>query len=454
MAGRRLRGYLESILVESAKILVGDELTIAYISIEDGVIKSVSKLEPSARHDVKINAKHLIALPGMIDAHVHLRDLELSYKETFETGTRAAAVGGFTTVIDMPNSRPATITSSNLAEKMSKAEGRLYSNVAFQASLVDDANEVARMTDRGAISFKLYLNKSLVTFDSSNETELVQALEAAKRADALVTVHAEDGDRIKRLQAESLARGQTEIKDFLRAHSPQVEVYAVRKMLGLAQRLGVRLHICHITVPEAVNLVKKTSYTCEATAHHLLLNQSIFKTQKSLALCVPPIRSEMIRKGLSKLFARGKVDILASDHAPHTLNEKTKDNAWEAASGVPGLETSLPVMFTQVSKRRLSLRRLVEATSALPAKIFRLSGKGALREGYDADIVLIDPKAKLRINPQNFESKARFSPFQGYECLGTAAYTIVNGTLVAERGRIIGPAAGRVTKSDKACASS
>lgn len=309
------------------------------------------------------------------------------------------------------------------------------------------------MADRGAISFKLYLNKSLVTFDSSNEAELVQALKAAKRAEALVTVHAEDGDRIKRVQAESLSRGQTEIKDFLRAHSPQVEVYAVRRILGLAKGLGVRLHICHITVPEAVNLVKKASYTCEATAHHLLLNQSIFRTQKTLAVCVPPIRSEMTRKGLWKLFARGKVDILASDHAPHTLQEKTQKNVWKAASGVPGLETSLPMMFTQVSKRRLSLLRLVEATATLPARIFHLSGKGALKEGYDADIVLVDPKAKLRINPRNFKSKARFSPFQGYECVGRAAYTIVNGALVAERGRIVGPAAGRVTKSEKACAS-
>jgi len=445
---------LESILIEAAKIPIGDELTSAYISIEDGVIKSISKLAPSSGYDVKIDGKNLIALPGMIDAHVHLRDLELSYKETFETGTRAAAVGGFTTVLDMPNTRPPTISNSNLNEKMSKAEGRLYSNVGFQAALVDDGSEVARMAERGAISFKLYLNKSLVTFDSSNGAELVAALKAAKSAGALVTVHAEDGDRIRRMQTESIARGQTEIKDFLRAHSPQVEVYAVRKILGIAQTLGVRLHICHITIPEAINLVKKTSYTCEATAHHLLLNQNIFRTQKTLAECVPPIRSETTRKALWSLFVRGKVDILASDHAPHTLEEKTKENAWEAASGVPGLETSLPVMFTQFSKSRLSLRRLVEATATLPAKIFHLSGKGALREGYDADIVLVDPKAKFRIDPQNFVSKAKFSPFQGYNCVGKAAYTIVNGTLVAEGGGIVGPAAGRITKSDKACASS
>jgi len=245
------------------------------------------------------------------------------------------------------------------------------------------------------------------------------------------------------------------INDFLRAHAPQIEVYAVRKILGLGSKLGLRLHICHITVPEAVKLVRMTpNATCEASPHHLLLNQTVFRRQKTLAICVPPIRSEVNRKGLWKLFAKGQVDILASDHAPHTLEEKTKQNAWEAASGVPGLETSLPLMFTQVSLGKLSLRRLVEVSATLPAKLFHLSRKGELKEGYDADIVLVDPKAKTRIIPEAFESKAKYSPFKGYRCTGTAAYTIANGALVAERGRIVGPAVGRVTKSDRACGSS
>ena len=446
---------MPSILIESAKILVGDELTPAHLFLEDGVIKSISKLRPTSIPELKIDASRLIALPGMIDAHVHLRDLELSYKETFETGTKAAAAGGFTTVFDMPNSRPPTVSCSNLADKMSKSDERLFSNVAFQGALVDDQNELTRMAELGAIAFKLYLNKSLVTFDTGSETHLMNALQAAKKIDAIITVHAEDGDSIRKSQEKSMAQGRVSIRDFLRAHSPEIEVYAVRKILSLGRKVGLRVHICHITVPEAVKLVRRTpNATCEATAHHLLLNQSTFRTQKTLAICVPPIRDEKIRDGLWKLFAKGEVDILASDHAPHTLEEKTSENAWSAASGVPGLETSLPLMFTQVSKRKLSLRRLVEATATLPAELFHLPRKGALKEGYDADILLVDPKAKVRVQPEHFQSMARYSPFKGYRCVGTAAYTIVNGTLVAERGRIVGPAAGRVTKSDRACASS
>lgn len=446
---------MPSLLVESAQILAGDELTTANIFLEDGTIKSVSKLRPNSTPDSKIKANGLIALPGMIDVHVHLRDLEFSYKETFETGTRAAAAGGYTTVFDMPNSRPPTVNASNLVDKMSKAEGRLYSNVAFQGALVEDANEVRRMVEKGAISFKLYLNKALVTFDPSNQTDLMNALQAAKKANSIVTVHAEDGDSIRKSQQESVARGKLSINDFLKAHSPQVEVVAVRKILGLGSKLGLHLHICHITVPEAVKLVRMTpNATCEASAHHLLLNQTVFRKQKTLAICVPPIRSELNRSGLWKLFAKGQVDILASDHAPHTLEEKTKENAWEAASGVPGLETSLPVLFTQVSLGKVSLRRLVEATATLPAKLFHLSRKGKLKEGYDADIVLVDPKAKIRIAPEAFQSKAKYSPFKCYPCVGTAAYTIVNGALVAERGRIVGAAVGTVIGSHRACASS
>ena len=148
------------------------------------------------------------------------------------------------------------------------------------------------------------------------------------------------------------------------------------------------------------------------------------------------------------MFCDGTVDIMASDHAPHTLKEKSVTNAWKAASGVPGLETSLSVMFTQVARGKITLKRLVDATSTIPARIFRLKRKGILKKGCDADIVLVDPKAKLRIKPEEFVSKAKYSPFKGQLCVGRAAYTILNGTLVAERGRIVGPAAGKIVKSD------
>jgi dihydroorotase (multifunctional complex type) len=384
----------------------------------------------------------------MIDAHVHLRDLELSYKETFETGTQAAAAGGYTTILDMPNTRPPTTTSARLTEKISKAEGRLYSNVAFQGSLTTDATELGRMLEEGAIAFKLYLNKALETFDSSDQSALRTALQSAVKHHALVTVHAEDGDMIRRIQQENVDRGRTSVRDFLNAHPPHAEIMAVRRMVGLGRAIGVRIHICHITLPASVKLVRTTpTMSCEASAHHLLLNRAAFAKFGTIAICVPPIRTENERRGLWNLFATSQVDILASDHAPHTIEEKTQTDAWKAASGIPGLETSLPVMLTQVSRGKLSLRRLVEAGAVRPAKIFHLAKKGALEEGFDGDIVLIDPKAKSIVDPKNFLSKAKCTPFKGFKCTGSVEYTIVNGVLVAQHGEIVGPPAGQVTRA-------
>ena len=211
-----------------------------------------------------------------------------------------------------------------LKEKMSRAQGRLYANVGFQGALIDDATELRNMKKSGAIAFKLYLNKSLETFDSSDNTALEHALQAAKECNAIVTVHAEDGAAIRSMQERCIAQGKRTIRDFLRAHAPSVEVSAVRRILAMTKRFGVQAHVCHITIPDSVGVVRRTpNTTCEASAHHLLLNQSVFKKQKTLAICVPPIRGERYREGLWRLFRSGKVDILASDHAPHTLEEKT-----------------------------------------------------------------------------------------------------------------------------------
>jgi len=440
---------MPSILIESVKLIVHDELTTAHLLLEDGVIKRITKIKPSIRADETIPASRLIALPGLIDAHVHLRDMELAYKETFQTGTQAAAAGGYTTVIDMPNTQPPTTNAARLTEKMARAQERIFSNIAFQCALVPELGEMLKMKQQGAVAFKLYLNKSLETFNSSDEPRLRLALQAAKLSNALVTIHAEDGDAIRKVQTKCMASGRFTIKDFLRAHPPSVEVAAVKSILKLCNSLNVRTHICHITIPQAVRLVcASRNSTCEATAHHLLLDDSASKRHGTRAICVPPIRRGEYRRELWNLFVKGKVDVLASDHAPHTLHEKLAENVWKAASGVPGLETSLQIMLTQVSKGRLSLSRLIQAGSTLPAMVFGLGRKGRLQTGYDADIVLIDPKARNTIEAANFLSKAKYSPFEGMKCRGKAVYTIVNGNIAYRDGKVADTPVGRILRSD------
>jgi dihydroorotase len=415
--------------------------------VKDGKINRISKLRLNQSVDLKIDAKGLLALPGFIDAHVHLRDLELSYKETFETGTRAAAGGGFTTVIDMPNTKPPTVSNTRLAEKKQKAEGRLFTNLAFQGALLQDSTELRKMKDQGAVEFKLYLNKTLGTFDSSKDSELRQAFAAAKDVNALVTVHAEDGDAIRKSQQTSMRLEKRTIQDFLRAHAPRFETSEIHRILKLSADSGARIHICHVSVPESVQAIRKAPRaTCEVTPHHLLLNHSIFKSQGTRAVCVPPIRNEKDRRRLWTFFSRGKIQMLASDHAPHTLEEKTS-NVWGSPPGIVGLETSLPLMFSQIVKGRLSLKRLVDAAATSPARIFQLRGKGRLEKGFDADIILVNPKKTTTIRAANFNSKAKFSPFEGTKCKGDVSYTIVNGQIVAHERTIVGSACGRILNS-------
>jgi len=440
---------MSSILIESVKVQINEELTTVHILLVDGAIKRISKLKPMTRPDETIHANKLIAAPGLIDVHVHLRDMELGYKETFRTGTQAAARGGYTTVVDMPNTQPPTTNAGRLADKITKADGNIFTNMGFQGALVPDVDEVKKMKKGGAVAFKLYLNKSLETFNSSDKSELRLALQAVKQSDSLLTVHAEDGDAIKKIQSESITSGKLSIDDFLRAHSPKVEVTAVKSILALCRSLSVRTHICHITTPQAVRLVHAyRNSTCEATPHHLLLDQAVFRRHGTKAICVPPIRESQYRRQLWKLFVTGGVDILASDHAPHTLHEKVTKNAWKAASGVPGLETSLTLMMTEVMNGRLSLRRLIHASSTIPAKIFKLHKKGRLQPGYDADIVIIDPNARTTIKAREFVSKAKYSPFEGMKCRGKAVCTIVNGQIVQQDGRVIGEPVGKILRSD------
>lgn len=440
---------MQSLLIESVNIVVGNDLARVNLVIEDGAIKKITKLKPNSSLDRHIDASGLIALPGPIDAHVHLRDMNLSYKETFTSGTQAAAAGGFTTVIDMPNTKPPTVSASDLIEKMKRAQNQIFTNVAFQGALVDDRLEVFKMKNRGAVAFKLYLNKALETFNSSDNVKLRSALQAAKFSKALVTVHAEDGAAIRALQTCSVAEGKVTVKDFLKAHSPAMELAAVKSILNLSAKLGVRVHICHITTQQAVELVTRTKWaTCEATPHHLTLDDAVFERHGTMAICVPPIRNRQHKRRLWNLFVKGQVDVLASDHAPHTVEEKKTNNAWNAASGIPGLETSLPIMLTQVWNGKLSLRRLVESTSTSPAKIFGLKRKGKLRAGYDADLVLVDPKMESVITPSKFLTKAKYSPFEGMKCRGKAVCTIVNGNVVYENEEIVAPPVGRILRSE------
>ena len=378
-----------------------------------------------------MDASRLLALPGLVDAHVHLRDLELAYKEDFATGTTAAAAGGFTTLLDMPNTLPATITAQRLREKQDVAAKKIHVNVGFHAAAVSAPGEIRAMASAGAFSLKLYMPHPIAPLDVSDDTRLLDLMRASRIAGLPVTVHAED--------LETATNGKS--KSFLemaKTRSPESETRAVDRMLKLQKKSGCLVHFCHLTL--ASSLTKAGSederVTTEVTPHHLLLSLSALPKLTWKAWMVPPLRDESARRALLQLTARGVATAIASDHAPHTRQEKKQlpDNS---LPGVPGLETTLPLLLTVVHRRLMSLSLVVKLLSSRPARIFGLRSIGQLRVDAKGDVVLVDLKKNSKIDPSKFFSKAKFSPFEGYNTKGAVHSTIVNGTVVYNDGAIM-----------------
>jgi dihydroorotase len=299
------------------------------------------------------------------------------------------------------------------------------------------------MSRLGAYSLKLYMPNPISPLDIQDDDTILRLLQSSKESDLRVTVHGEDQSLVRQLynkETESFV-------ELAKARSEQAEVHAVSRVLGLAAKTGCSVHLSHITLPSSILAARKYRHaTTEVTPHHVLLSEKAIKRKGWKAWMVPPLRSESIRKNLLLLLSKGLVTIVASDHAPHTIEEKSGAVA-ESPPGVPGLETTLPLMLTLVTRRVLSMSLLIRLLSSNPARVFNLPGKGRLKEGFDADIVLVDLKRKTRIRPESFLSRAKYSPFENMHVQGLVHTTLVGGTVVFQDGEIVGkPGSGRIVK--------
>ena len=430
-----------SLCITDVRLILGQELVEGGISIRDGQIEKLSKTAHLPKSDKTIDGKGLIALPGLIDAHVHLRDMELSYKEDFSSGTLAAAAGGFTTVLDMPNTKPPTNSDVRLVEKIAKAQTAVHVNVGFHASLAESGTDLRKMVKAGAIAFKLYMNEPDPHVWHSDPRKLFSSFKECGTLGTPIAVHAENGPAIARNQTECREAGDNSVKDFLRAHAPRFELEAVQMITDLARRAHSKVHICHLSTQRSLREISAArkrglGITCEVTPHHLFLDTKGLRREGGFALMVPPLRKHSDTKALWRAMLRSEIDIVASDHAPHTLGEKTSKDVWSIRPGLPGLETTLPLLLTKVHHGELTLARLVQLLAEKPADIFGLHGKGRLQVGMDGDLVLVDPKARFKIDSSKFYSKAHFSPFDGFRCVGQPVTTIVAGHVVYDRGEI------------------
>lgn len=438
------------LVLGNAKAYINSEVMDCSFAIDDGLIFRIGKEPRMPKAVMRIDMKNLLVLPGLIDVHVHLRDERESYKEDFFSGTAAAAVGGITTVLDMPNNDPVTMSAETLRSRMEKAKKKILVNVGFFSEFPRALKEVKGIAKEGAIGFKLFMNKQIGGLDIDDDLSLQEAFRIVSKLKTIVAVHAEDRKVLEENEYELKRSNRNDIEAFLMTHSEEAETKTIQRLTNIAERTNTHVHFCHTSTENGLKTIinGKNSgmpISCEATPHHLFLSVGDLRRIGTLALTVPPVREKHHSTALLRGIREGWVDIVASDHAPHRVQEKRARDVWDVKVGIPGLETTLPLMLTEVKLRRLSIAGMVRLMVEKPAEIFKLEGRGVLEEGNKADLTVVDLKRKYRIDVSKFKSKAKYSPFDGRTVEGKPVRTFVNGQLVMDEGEIVAEAgSGRI----------
>jgi len=433
------------LVLTNAKAYTNKHVMDCSLAINHSKIFKIGKEPIMPKAETRINLKNLLVLPGLIDAHVHLRDEGKAYKEDFYSGTAAAAAGGITTVLDMPNNDPVTMSVETLKNRMKLAEGKVLVNVGFYSEFPRSMKEIREIVEEGAVAFKLFMVEQVGGLNIDVDHALLEAFRIVSGLKVPVAVHAEDKTSLKKAEEEIRRPKRNDIEAFLKAHSESVEVKAIKRLLNIVKQANTHVHFCHISTENGLKVIidgKKSGMpiTCETTPHHLLLSVKDLRRKGTLALTMPPIREEHHAEALWNGVFNGWIDILGSDHAPHTLEEKKAKVVWDVKVGVPGLETTLPLLLKEVNGGRLTIGDIVKLMAEKPAEIFNLKGRDSLKEGNNADLVVVDLNRKYRVDASKFHSKAKYSPFDGWNVEGKPVKTFVGGQLIMDEGEIVAEA--------------
>lgn len=405
--------------------------TIRSVAIESGKIEGIYKHGDEPQYRKSIDCRGFYILPGMIDIHVHLRDLKQSDKEDYETGTKAAAAGGVTTVVDMPNSDPPVLDKKTLDEKIARAQESSYVNVGFYAGIPNNIEDFDVQMLRNILGLKVYPHSPLDKAAKYTKDRIRECTKLAVASEIPLLFHPDLPAREK---------VPKDMEEFFLAHSCEDEVKSVQSFIDAKIEYEARLHVCHVSCAATARLIydnrAEDTLTAEVSPHHLFLSGGDFAHDDGLAKMLPPLRSpydnKMLMEALCKTWA---IDCIASDHAPHNKWEKTAPFL-KAASGIPGLETTLPLMLTEVFEKRLAWIDYLRICSSAPARILGLETKGILTKGYDADIVLVRIQEGT-ITGEKFFSKAKITPFEGRRVLARTMTTIVGGEVVFDNGEFV-----------------
>jgi dihydroorotase len=427
-------------LVLKGGTVVNQDGTIARdVAIRDGRIAAVGSIAADKAGEV-IDAAGLHILPGVIDTQVHFREPGLDHKENLESGSRGAVLGGVTAVFEMPNTKPLTTTAERLADKIARARNRMFCDFAFYVGgtreNIADIPTLERL--EGSAGIKVFMGSSTGDLLVDDEAALDRILAATRRRSAF---HAEDEERLNARRGIRRAGDPSSHPEW---RDPEAALIATRRLVRLAEKHKKRVHVLHVSTAGEMEFLAghKEWASIEVTPHHLtLVAPECYEKLGTYAQMNPPVRDEAHRTAIWRALASGLVDILGSDHAPHTRDEK--DAAYPAShSGMTGVQTLVPIMLDHVNAGRLSLERFVDLTSAGPQRLFGIRNKGRIAVGYDADLTVVDMKRRATITNDWIASLSGWTPYDGKGVTGWPVGTIVRGRRVMWEGEILGAAAG------------
>lgn len=433
-------------ILKNAKIYCDGLIQKGALLVNNGIIRSIKfsstenileDLRKKNEDKKEIDCQNKLILPGIIDIHSHLRDMDQSEKETFQTGTKAAAFSGITIVFNMPNTIPPAISAEQVKKWFKKAENDIFVDVGFIAGIPRNFNEdeVKNIIDLGVVGFKIYPLNPLSEIDWTNDSNFQKLLNLSSEYQIPIFIHPDwplpelkkkiafDKGLIKKLNDLEIhdkvfpVQNEAKFVKFAIKHYKRI----VREKNLTFEKLPI-LHFCHISCKESYLLIKKIEnlrkkkfkISFETTPHHLLLSNNIKLSNANFGKVLPPLRNEKHSKFLFKELTNGNMKLIATDHAPHTLEEKSKSFI-EAPSGFPGFETYPLLLLNKVITYELSLENFVKVASENPAKQFNLKKKGFIKENYDADLIIIDKISEYGINPQKFKTKAKYTPFESFK---------------------------------------
>lgn len=411
-----------------------DGLVLGDLRIVDGKIDAVGRVDQDAGEVV--DASNLLVMPGVIDPQVHFREPGGTHKEDIHTGSRACAAGGITAFLEMPNTNPPTTTFEALADKQQRAAETSLVNYAFFIGATADNLDVLNQAE-GVCGIKIFMGSSTGSLLVDREEDLEPIFAGGSR---LIAVHAEDESRLKARYAEYA--GATDPKVHTEIRDAETAMIATRRAVALSDRYGRRLHVLHMSTGDEADFLRTHGkdggrITCEVTPQHLLLNApQIYDRLGTKAQMNPPLRTKEHSERLWKALLDGVIDCIATDHAPHTLEEKALGFG-KAPSGMPGVETSLPLMLNAAHEGRCTVEQVVRWMCEGPARCYRMRGKGRLEVGYDGDVTLVDLARTEKVGDRGYQSKVGWSPFHGMTLVGWPIATIVGGRFAYRDGDVV-----------------